>query len=121
MYYCARRLHVNVLTPALLVCDQIRTAHVGLDVSSDRGGGLVLLLLWVSLDGAGWQVNTNGSLTQGYILPAGMCGCGCYQDKIAVLGAGGMEIIASAASAQIAQWAYGADAAARPASVYSKM
>ena len=31
------------------------------------------------------SVNTNGSLTQGYILPAGVCGCGVYQDKIAVV------------------------------------
>ncbi len=62
-----------------------------------------------------------GSLTQGYILPAGICGCGVYQDKIAVLGPGGRESIAAAASAQIAQWAYGADAAAPPASVYTKL
>jgi len=67
------------------------------------------------------SVNTNGSLTQGYILPAGICGCGVYQDKIAVVGPGGMEAIAGAASAQIAQWAYGADAAAQPSSPYSKM
>jgi hypothetical protein len=37
------------------------------------------------------------------------------------IGAGGLEVIASAASAQIAQWAYGKDAASRPASVYHKM
>eukprot|EP01050_Picozoa_sp_SAG11_P015540 SAG11_NODE_2025_length_3908_cov_1.787346_5_plen_77_part_00 len=66
-------------------------------------------------------VNTNGSLTQGYILPASLCGCGCYTDKIAVVGPGGLELIASAASDQIAMWSYSGDAPSAPHSPYSEM
>jgi hypothetical protein len=47
------------------------------------------------------SVNTNGSLTQGYILPSAICGCGCYQDKVAVVGAGALETIAAAAAGQV--------------------
>lgn len=44
------------------------------------------------------SVNTNGSLTQGYILPASLCGCGCYQDKIAVVGPGASCLVVHAAN-----------------------
>ena len=40
--------------------------------------------------------------------------CATDTDKIAVLGPGALEIIASAAAAQIAAWSYSADAVARP-------
>lgn len=44
------------------------------------------------------SVNTNGSLTQGYILPAGICGCGAYQDKIAVVRRTRLPLLASITS-----------------------
>ena len=36
---------------------------------------------------------TNSYLCPGYILPAGCVGCGCYQDRIAVMGRGALELL----------------------------
>lgn len=51
---------------------------------------------------------TNGSHGPGYILPSGIggVGCGCYQDRIALLGAGALELLISAASAKITEWCF---------------
>ena len=47
---------------------------------------------------------TNGYTKEGYILPAHLCGCGVYQDEIAVAGEGALEILIDAACHQIVQW-----------------
>lgn len=59
---------------------------------------------------------TNGSHGPGYILPSGTggVGCGCYQDRIALLGAGALELLISAASAKITEWCF-ADGGEPPA------
>ena len=47
---------------------------------------------------------TNGYTREGYILPAQLCGCGVYQDHIAVAGEGALELLIAAATTQIVQW-----------------
>lgn len=49
---------------------------------------------------------TNGTHPPGYMLPSCSVGCGCYQDKIAVMGAGALELMATAAAAKITQWCF---------------
>ena len=55
------------------------------------------------------MVLTNGSLTTSYILPCGLCGAGMYQDQIAVLAPGALELMVGAITAQIQGMAAGGD------------
>ena len=50
--------------------------------------------------------NTNGSLSQGYMLPTPAPAPNSYQHKIAVVGDGGLEMAVDAAVAQINEWVY---------------
>ena len=50
--------------------------------------------------------NTNGSLSQGYMLPTPAPAPNSYQHKIAVVGEGGLEMAVDAAVAQINEWVY---------------
>ena len=50
--------------------------------------------------------NTNGSLSQGYLLPTPAPAPNSYQHRIAVVGTGGIELVVDTAVAQINNWLY---------------
>jgi len=41
-----------------------------------------------------------------YILPSASVGCGCYQDKIGLLGQGALEVLVAAVTAKLHEWSY---------------
>ena len=49
---------------------------------------------------------TNGSLSQGYLLPTPAPAPNSYQHRIAVVGEGGLDMIVDTAVAQINEWVY---------------
>ena len=49
---------------------------------------------------------TNGSLSQGYLLPTPAPAPNSYQHRIAVVGEGGLELVVDTAVSQINRWWY---------------